>query len=317
MKTVVVTIPGMIFEDDLARLRAATDVTYVEVDSVTEDSLAELAAEAEVLMLNFDVVVNGCGELSAGFWHRSELASLRAVSFDMTGIDWSSPSAALERGLVFMNIPHYSSQSVAESVMAEILLHSRQRHMAYVDEIKGRDVVGRKGINLHGRTIGVIGLGSIGSTVASLARGLNMNVIGWNRSFRDGVELVSIPEVFERADVVVVSLKTVKTGPDSNVGIIDAEALARAKASIVINLANRALVDESAMAEAIAEGRVAAYSLDRNADSLAGPLGTLEQVHFPPGNAWNSDESMDTLRETWVSNVLGFIAGAPTNIFTE
>ncbi len=317
MKTVVVTIPGMIFEDDLARLRAATDVTYVEIDSVTEDSLAELAAEADVLMLNFDVVVNGCGELSAEFWHRSELASLKAVSFDMTGIDWSSPSSALERGLVFMNIPHYSSQSVAESVMAEILLHSRQRHMAYVDEIKGRDVVGRKGINLHGRTIGVIGLGSIGSTVASLARGLNMNVIGWNRSPRDGVELVSIPEVFDRSDVIVVSLKTVKSGSDANVGIIGAEALAHAKDAIVINLANRALVDEAAMAEAIADGRVTAYSLDRNADSLAGPLGTLEQVHFPPGNAWNSDESMDTLRETWVSNVLGFIAGAPTNIFTE
>ena len=52
-----------------------------------------------------------------------------------------------------------------------------------------------------------------------------------------------------------------------------------------------------AMAAAIREGRVVGYSLDRNGDSISGPLGSLEEVHFPPGNAWNSDESMDTLRE--------------------
>jgi len=317
MKTVVVTIPGMIFDADLNRLSAQTEVKYVEVDKVTEDSLAGLTAGADVLMLNFDVVVNGCGELSADFWQREELATLKAVSFDMTGIDWSSPSAALAKGLVLMNIPHYSTQSVAESVMAEILLHSRQRHLAYVDEIKGREVTGRKGLNLNGRTIGVIGLGSIGSKVAELARGFNMNVIGWNRSPREGVELVSVGEVFDRADVVVIALKTVKTGPDANTGIVDAEALAKADGVIVVNLANRALVDEEAMAVALSSGRIAAYSLDRNPDSLAGPLGSLEQVHFPPGNAWNSDESMDTLRETWVSNVLNFITGSPTNTFTE
>ena len=130
MKTVVVTIPGMIFDADLNRLSAQTEVKYVEVDKVTEDSLAGLTAGADVLMLNFDVVVNGCGELSADFWQREELATLKAVSFDMTGIDWSSPSDALAKGLVLMNIPHYSTQSVAESVMAEILLHSRQRHLA-------------------------------------------------------------------------------------------------------------------------------------------------------------------------------------------
>lgn len=307
----------MLLESDVDALRAVGDVNYVECNEVTEDSLAELARDAEVLLLNFDVVVNGCGSLSESFWSRPELSALRGVMFDMTGLDWASPVAAASRGITFSNIPHYSSQSVAESVIAEILLHARQRHLAYVDEIKGRPIQARQGINLHGRTIGVIGLGSIGSTVAELASGLGMSVIGWNRSPRAAVELTSIHEVFERSSVVVVALKTVRSGPDSNVGIIGAEALTHANNVIVVNLANASLIDEEAMAEAIKAGKVAAYSLDRNDESLAGPLAQLECVHFAPANAWNSGESMDTLRETWVANALAFIAGAPQNVFSE
>jgi glycerate dehydrogenase len=317
MKITVVTIPGMLFEADIAELKKLGEVNYVERNDVTEDALAQISDGSEVLMLNFDVVVNGCGELSAEFWSRPELSNLRSVSFDMTGIDWASPQAAKEKGITLQNIPHYSTQSVAESVLAEILIHSRQRHMAYVDEIKGRDVVGRKGINLNGRTIGIIGLGSIGSKVAELARGFNMSVIAWNRTPRPGIEMASIPEVFERSDVAVIALKTVKTGKDANTGIVGQEALQRARGVIVINLANRALVDEDAMASALKSGAVAAYSLDRNPDSLAGPLGSLENVHFPPANAWNSDESMDTLRATWVSNVASFCAGQPENVYTD
>ena len=284
MKTVIVTIPGMLLQSDLENLKKVSEVQYIERNEVDEDTLAALATDAEVLMLNYDVVINGCKELSENFWDRPELSKIKVVAFDMTGIDWSSPASANKRGITMLNIPHYSTQSVAESVFAEILLHSRQRHRAYVDEI---------------------------------ARGFNMNVIGWNRSPRSNVEILDIPEVFKRADVVVVSLKTVKTGADSNVGIINADALAGANNTIVVNLANRVLVDEAEMAEAIASGRVSAYSLDRNPDSIDGPLGKLEQVHFPPGNAWNSDESMDTLRETWVSNVISYISGKPENVYAD
>ena len=314
MKTVVATIPGMVFEADLDKLRAVSEVSYVEINDVNEDSLAALADGCDVLMLNFDVIVNGCGELTEGFWSRTELSNLKAVAFDMTGVDWSAPKAAQARGLTLLNIPHYSTQSVAESVMAEILLHSRQRHLAYVDQIKSRDIIGRKGINLKGRTIAIIGLGSIGTKVSELATALGMKVVAWNRSPRPNFDMVTIPEAFEKADVVVIALKTEKEGTAANVGIIGTEALANANGAIVVNLANRALVDEDAMAAAIREGRVVGYSLDRNGDSISGPLGSLEEVHFPPGNAWNSDESMDTLRETWVSNVVSFIAGSPENV---
>lgn len=314
MKTVVVTIPGMITDADVETLKGAVDVSYIEVESVSEDELAHLADGAEILMLNFDVVVNGCKEISPDFWSRQELSQLKMVNFDMTGVDWASPRAAAEKGITLVNIPHYSTQSVAESVISEILLHSRQRHMAYVDEIKGRPISGRKGLNLSGRTVGIIGLGSIGTRVAELCEGLGMSVIAWNRSERPGRTLVSLPELFTSADVIVVSLKTEKEGPTSNAGIVNADLLALANGAILINLANSALVDESALANAMKAKKVIAYSLDRNEASLAGPLGGIEEVHFPPSNAWNSDESLDTLRLTWVENSIAFAKGQPQNL---
>ena len=314
MKTVVVTIPGMINPEDIAVLKSTLDVTYHEVESVTEDKLANLASGAEILMLNFDVVVNGCKEISPEFWTRGELANLKMVNFDMTGIDWASPSAAMARGITLINIPHYSTQSVAESVLAEILLHTRQRHLAYVDRIKGRPVTGRKGMNLSGRTIGVVGLGSIGSKVAELCEAIGMNVIAWNRSAREGRTIVSLDELFAKSDVIVIALKTEKEGSNANVGIVGEQLLVQASGVVVVNLANSALVDEGAMARAIQAKKVLAYSLDRNENSVAGPLGDLDEVHFPPANAWNSDESLDTLRLTWVANSLCFAKGEPQNL---
>jgi lactate dehydrogenase-like 2-hydroxyacid dehydrogenase len=112
---------------------------------------------------------------------------------------------------------------------------------------------------------------------------------------------------------VVVALKTVKEGDSPTVGIINRDVLFSGHGVILVNLANRTLVDEEALAQAILTKKVAAYSLDRNSDSLEGPLKGLDEVHFAPSNAWNSDESMDTLRATWASNVIGFINGKPMN----
>jgi len=313
MKTVIVTIPGMIFEEEINALKKVSEVQYVERNEVDEDSLAMLVKDADVLMLNFDVIVNGCGSLAPGFWKREELKNLKNVAFDMTGIDWASPAEAIEQGIILSNIPHYSSQSVAESILAEVLIHSRQRHLAYVDEIKSRKVEARKGINLKGRTLGVIGYGSIGSEVAQLARAIGMRVLAWNRSPIDDMEITPISEIFKNSDVVVVALKTVKDGPTSTVGIIDREVLFAGDSVILVNLANHALVDEYALADAIREGKISAYSLDRNQESLEGPLKGIEAVHFAPSNAWNSDESMDTLRATWASNAVAFISGEPVN----
>ena len=316
-KTLIVTIPGMISDKDLIPLRKRTDVEYFETSTITESELAVKCAGYDYLMLNMDVVPKkGDFKLTEAFYSHPNVRDLKTIAVDMTGMDYFSPKAAEVAGVMLQNIPHYSSQSVAESIISEVLLHSRQRHLAYVDEIKQQDVIARKGINLDGRTAGILGYGSIGSTLAHLLSCLNMNVVVWNRSPKPGVNLVSLEALFAQSDVICVTLKTVTEGEEANVNMIGSELLELCSETIIVNLANQSLVDSSAMNQALSEGKVSAYSVEASTDTRS-KLGSHPNVHFPPHNAWNSDESMQTLRDVWVANVVSVIEGEPQNVYKE
>ena len=111
-------------------------------------------------------------------------------------------------------------------------------------------------------------------------------------------------------------MKTVQEGDDSNIGMIGSDLLDRCRNAIIVNLANEALVDEVAISNAIESGTVAAYSVEASANHRES-LSSIESVHFAPSNAWNSDESMQTLREVWVGNMISAIGGKPENVYTE
>jgi lactate dehydrogenase-like 2-hydroxyacid dehydrogenase len=323
-KTLIVTIAGMIGEQDLAPLREKSDVDYCELTSITESDLAKKCAGYNYLMLNMDVVPktkDSSVKLSDTFYADPSVRALKTIAIDMTGMDYFSPKAAAAAGVMLQNIPHYSSQSVAETILSEILLHSRQRHAAYVDLLKGGKAQARKGINLANRTAGIVGYGSIGSTVAGILKGIGMNVIVWNRSPKVGVKCVSLTELFQQSDVICVTLKTVNDGVDSNTGLIGADLLKLCRNAIIVNLANELLVDSDAITVALRNGNVAAYSVEASGEILRRQINEgnpdAEKVHFAPSNAWNSDESMQTLRDVWVNNILSVIAGKPINVYRE
>lgn len=317
LKTLIVTIPDMITEEDIIPLRERSYVEYFETQSISESDLAVKCAGYDYLMLNMDAVPKkGDFKLTEVFYSHPNVRALKTIAVDMTGMDYFSPKAAASAGVVLQNIPHYSSQSVAESILSEVLLHSRQRHMSYVDEIKQQPVIARKGINLAGRTGGIVGYGSIGSTLAGLLSCFDMEIIVWNRSPKPGVNMVSLEEIFSKSDVICVTMKTVTEGVDANVNMIGTNLLELCDRTIIVNLANESLVDSLAMNEALSKGKVAAYSVEASSGTR-NKLGSHPNIHFAPQNAWNSDESMQTLRDVWVTNVVSMIEGDPKNVYNE
>lgn len=315
-KILVVTTPKMIDEEDLKPLEKLSDVTYRELKSISEAKLAKMCNGFDYLMLNMDAVTNTKElKLTPKFYKYPEVRSLKGIAVDMTGMDYFSPEAAKTAGVVLQNIPHYASQSVAESVVAEVLIHSRQRHLAYKDEEAGRDVEARKGINLKGKRAGIVGLGNIGKIVASLLRGLGMEVSYWNKSKRNE-GAIKLEKIFEQSDVICVCAKTVLKGPSASVGMINASLLARSQGAIIVNLANPLLVDTKALVSGLKDGNVAAYSVEAS-DELRSALEKFPQVHFAPANAWKSDESIALLRKTWVENIISAINGQPQNVYRD
>lgn len=305
-KTLIVTISGMIENDDLKPLRAVSDVDYHEVKSISEDEIIKKCSGYDYLMINMDALpLKGKVKLSPNFYSHDSVKRLKLISVDMTGLDYFSPEGADKNGVKISGINDYSTESVAESVLAEILIHSRQRHMAYVDLIKGKEQQSRKGINLLNKTAGIIGYGNIGSRVGDLLKGIGMNVMAWDPFPKSGLETHTMEKIFDKANVICVLAKTVLEGKDSNVDMINYELMKRSKGAILINLANPNLVSKDGLYKAMKSGFISAYSYQKEYGSEnKDKIESLPNVHVCPANAWDSDESRENLKKEWMNNII-------------
>lgn len=254
-----------------------------------------------------------------------QLPELRYVGVLATGYNVVDLPAASERGVVVTNVPAYSTESVAQMTFAHLLnLAQRVAH---------HDATVRAGrwtasedfcywetplIELCNRTLGIVGLGTIGRAVARIARAFGMGVLACNRSaprqIPDGVTMVdTLDELLPAVDVL--SLHCPLT--DDNRAMINAERLERMKSSaLLINTARGALIDEQALADALNCGVIAGAGLDvLSEEPPAGnsPLIGATNCFITPHISWATREARERLMATAVDNVAAFLRGEPKN----
>ena len=182
------------------------------------------------------------------------------------GVDNIDVPAATRRGILVVNAPRGNIVAAAEHTIA--LLFALARWVPQADaSVKRGEWTRQKfiGTEVRGKTLGVIGLGNVGSEVAKRAHGLEMDVVAFDpvvsveRAELFNVDLVSLPELLERADFVTVHVPLV----DSNRNLVGGPELARMKPSArLINTARGGIVDEAALHSALASGRLAAAASD-------------------------------------------------------
>jgi D-3-phosphoglycerate dehydrogenase len=200
------------------------------------------------------------------------------------------------RGIVVHTIRGYGDTAVAEHTIA--LMFAAARDVARMDrEVRSGVWTPQEGMQLHGKTLGVIGLGGIGIEVAHLGKGVGMHVLGWNRTRRAGVPLTDLDTLLKRADVVSINL----TLSDETRGFLSAERIARMKpGAILVNTARGALVDEQAMIAALQSGHIRHAGLDVFHDEPLKPdhpLAKMENVTLTSHAAFRTLEaSMILLR---------------------
>lgn len=192
--------------------------------------------------------------------------NLKVVGRAGIGVDNVDIPAATARGVVVMNTPHGNTITTAEHAIAMMFALAREIPAANASTQAGKWEKNRfMGVEMTGKTLGVIGCGNIGSIVADRAKGLRMKVIAYDpylnaeRALELGVEKVELPDLFRRADII--TLHTPLTDKTKN--IIDAAAIQRMKKGVrIINCARGGLIDEAALKEALESGHVAGAALD-------------------------------------------------------
>ena len=200
------------------------------------------------------------------------------------------------RGVTVHTIKGYGDTAVAEHNIA--LMWAASRNIARMDrEVRAGTWTPHEGVQLLGKTLGVIGLGGIGREVARIGQGMGMQVIGWNRTVHADlkVPLVDIDTLLARSDVVSMNL----TLGDETRGFLSAERIARMKPGVIlVNTARGALVDEAALIAALQSGHIRHAGLDVfHAEPLQTdhPLAKMPNVTLTAHAAFRTLEASMTL----------------------
>ena len=212
-------------------------------------------------------------------------------------------------GIKVHTIKGYGDIAVAEHTMA--LIFACCRDLARMDRAVRAGVWDPlESMQLNGKTLGLIGLGGIGREVARIARGVGMEVIGWNRSARPevGVPLLGLDELLARADVISLHLAL----NEETRGFIDAKRLAGTKRGVIlVNTARGALIEDTALLDALASGHIRHAGLDVfHAEPLKPdhPLARMENVTLTSHAAFRTREASETLMRRAIDIVRGIAA---------
>src|SRR6188472_1394195 len=194
------------------------------------------------------------------------LPGLKVIGRAGIGVDTIDVPAASARGIVVMNTPFGNSITTAEHAIAMLFALAREIPQADQSTQSGKWEKNRfMGVELAGKTLGLIGCGNIGSIVADRAHGLKMKVVAYDpflspeRAVELGVDKAELDELLARADFI--TLHTPLT--DQTSGILSREALGKAKPGVrIVNCARGGLIDEAALKDALESGQVAGAALD-------------------------------------------------------
>jgi len=289
-------------------------------------------AGVELLRERFDVDVDGNGDLAAriGDYDAIVIRSATKLTADLieradrlkvigragVGVDNVDVDAATRRGIVVANAPESTVTSAAEHTVGLLVALARNIPQAHAALKQGRwERSAWSGVELDGKTLGVLGFGRIGQQVARRALGLGMRVVAYDpfvakERFRElGVERAETPDaVLVSAEFL--SLHLPLTGETR--GFLGAEAIAKLPdGARVINAARGELVDEEALVEALRSGKLAAAALDVYAqEPYSGPLLELDNVVATPHLAASTEEAQDRAGVIVAEQVAAALEGA-------
>lgn len=315
MKIVLMEPLGITKEalNDLSSVLTKSGHDFIAYDTKEEnqEKLIERVKEAEIIMLANQ-------PLSAAVIEKCP--KLKMISIAFTGVDHVAADECKKRNIVLSNAAGYSTNAVAELVFGLII--SVYRYINQCNDVvrKGGTKGNFIGNEICGKKLGIVGTGAIGLKVAAIAKAFGCEIIAYSRSKRNegnniGIKYVSLEEVMSESDIVTLHLPL----NSETKNIIDSEKLSLMKKSaIIINTARGGVIDNTALAEALKNGKIAGAGIDvfdmeppipENYPLLLAPNTVLT-----PHVAFATKESLYKRAIITFENVTCYIEGKPKNL---
>jgi D-3-phosphoglycerate dehydrogenase len=291
--------------DVAERLHRASDIPLVvnRQPDITPEQIPAVMGDASIL-----IVDHTCVPVEIA----SQCPQLKHIVFLGTGArSYMNPEALADKGIEVHIIKGYGDTAVAECAFA--LMWASAKGFAAMDRgMRAGNWLRTDGIELTGKTLGLIGFGGIAGEMARLALGAGMEVIAWNRSPRayPGVQFVELDDLLARSQVISIHLLL----NDETRGFISAERIAGMRDGVIlINTARGAVIDEQAMIAGLTSGKIGHAGLDVfDIEPMPGdhPLTRIENVTLSAHSAFRTPEASDNLIEASLNHcrrISGFI----------
>ena len=246
-----------------------------------------------------------------------ELKDVKLLSVAFTGVDHVGMDYCKEHGIVVSNCSGYANEAVSELAIGLTLALYRRMIASDKAVREGKTRAGLLGIELSGKTFGVIGAGAIGKRTSALAKAFGCEVVFYNRGKTEieGAKFVELDELLAVSDVI--SLHVPLTAETK--GLIGAKEIAKMKkTALLINAARGPVVDSKALADALKEGRIAGAGIDvfGGEPPIASdhPLLNAPNVILAPHIGFATQEAMEKRAVIAFKNVQAYLAGKPQNV---
>jgi len=241
-------------------------------------------------------------------------SKLRVIGRAGSGLDNVDLPSATKRGIAVMNTPGGNTITTAELTIAMIASMARLIPQANASVKAGKWEKGRfMGMELYNKTLGIVGVGQIGSYVTKMAQGWMMNVIGYDpyllpeNAAKMGVELVQLPELYRRADIISIH---VPLTPETR-GLINADAIRQMKDGVrIVNCARGGIVNEGALYDALKSGKIAGAACDvfeKEPVEPKNPLLSLENFICTPHIGAATTEAQENVALAVAEQVVDFL----------
>ena len=266
-----------------------------------------------------DIVIVGWSDLTRDVINSAR--KLKMISIWATTCHYADRKAVKERGIVVTHVPGYATEAVAEHTFALMLAAVRKLPLADV-HVRGGGFDWRPfgGVELFGKTLGIIGTGAIGCRVAEIAKAFRMRVLAYDkypnlkRCAELGMTYVSLERLLSESDFVTVHV-TLTPETEGLIGRREFEFMK--KGVVVVNTSQGKVIDEAALVEALKSGKVASAGLDvfvAEPPDKDNPLFRLDNVVLSPHVGFHTVEAVRRCTDICIDNVVKFLEGHPQNV---
>jgi D-3-phosphoglycerate dehydrogenase len=298
-------------QEHVDRLRSLGDLEVYDEPPKTPAELRKRVERAEVVIAGWTSLTKEIIESST---------NLKMISIWATTCHYVNLNAAKEKKIVVTHVPGYATEAVAEHTFALLLAAARRLRQAD-QHARGGDFDWRPlgGIELHGKTLGIIGTGSIGCRVAEIAKAFGMRILGYDkypnarRAKEIGMQYAALRTLLKKSDFITLHV-TLTSETDGLIGREEINAMKRG--AVIINTSQGRVIDEDALVEALKSGRLSFAGLDvfsEEPPAKSNPLLGLDNTILSPHIGFHTVEAIRRCTDICIDNVSNFLKGHPQN----